>query len=64
MRKEKKFFSVLQEAPYGAVIIDKKGKYLYMNEEFTKITGYTIMDIPDGTKNWFLKAYLTRKTAW
>lgn len=57
LRKEKKiFFSVLQEAPYGAVIIDKEGKYLYMNEEFTKITGYTIMDIPDGT-SWFLKAY-------
>ena len=44
LRKEKKiFFSVLQEAPYGAVIIDKEGKYLYMNEEFTKITGYTII---------------------
>jgi len=57
LRKEKKiFFSVLQEAPYGAVIIDKKGRYLFMNKEFTKITGYTIMDIPDGA-TWFLKAY-------
>jgi len=57
LKKEKKiFFSVLQEAPYGAVIIDKKGRYLFMNEEFTKITGYSLRDLPNGT-SWFLKAY-------
>lgn len=57
LRKEKKiFFSVLQESPYGAVIIDKKGRYLFMNEEFTKITGYSITDVPNGA-NWFLRAY-------
>lgn len=57
LRKEKRvFFSVLQKAPYGAVIIDKRGKYLFINEEFTKITGYDIADVPDGV-SWFLKAY-------
>jgi PAS domain S-box-containing protein len=57
LRKEKKiFFSVLQKAPYGAVIIDRNGKYLYMNEEFTKITGYNIVDVPNGA-SWFRKAY-------
>jgi PAS domain S-box-containing protein len=57
LKKERKiFFSVLQKAPYGAVIIDKKGKYLYINEEFSKVTGYTLQDIPRGI-DWFRKAY-------
>jgi len=62
LRKEKKiFFSVLQKAPYGAVIIDRKGNYLYTNEEFTKITGYTVIDVPNGI-SWFLKAYPDSET--
>lgn len=57
LKKERKiFFSVLQKAPYGSVIIDKKGKYLYINDEFSKVTGYTLQDIPRGI-DWFLKAY-------
>jgi PAS domain S-box-containing protein len=57
LKKERKiFFSVLQKAPYGAVIIDKKGSYLYINEEFSKVTGYSLQDIPRGI-DWFLKAY-------
>ena len=57
MKEERKIFSlVLQKAPYGAVIIDRKGKYLYMNEEFTTITGYDLKDVPRGI-DWFLEAY-------
>jgi PAS domain S-box-containing protein len=57
LKKERKiFFSVLLKAPYGAVIIDKKGRYLYINEEFTEITGYSLQDVPTGI-DWFLKAY-------
>jgi PAS domain S-box-containing protein len=57
LKKERKiFFSVLQKAPYGAVIIDKKGEYLYVNDEFFKITGYSLKDVPKGI-DWFLKAY-------
>lgn len=50
------FFTVLQKAPYGAVIIDRKGKYLYANQEFTRITGYDLTDVPTGM-DWFTKAY-------
>lgn len=61
LRKERKiFFSVLQKAPYGAVIIDKKGKYLYINEEFINITHYTLQDVPRGI-DWFLKVYPDQK---
>ena len=57
LKKERKvFFSVLQKAPYGAVIIDRKGRYLYINDEFSNVTGYTLQDIPRGI-DWFLKAY-------
>jgi PAS domain S-box-containing protein len=57
LKKERKiFFSVLQKAPYGAIIIDKKGQYLYINDEFSKVTGYTLHDTPRGI-DWFLKAY-------
>jgi diguanylate cyclase (GGDEF)-like protein/PAS domain S-box-containing protein len=50
------FYSTLQEAPNGMALIDKDGKYLYINAEFTKITGYTLEDIATG-KDWFRKAF-------
>lgn len=57
LRKEKEMlFSVLRKAPYGAVLIDRKGNYLYMNEEFTSITGYTRKDVSQGV-DFFLQAY-------
>ncbi|MBW2039217.1 MAG: PAS domain S-box protein [Deltaproteobacteria bacterium] len=57
LQKEREtFFSILQKAPYGVVLIDKDGKYLYINPEFTVITGYTLEDVPTG-REWFHKAY-------
>ena len=50
------FYSTLQEAPNGAALLDKEGKYLYINPAFTAMTGYTLQDIP-ASKDWFLKAY-------
>jgi diguanylate cyclase (GGDEF)-like protein/PAS domain S-box-containing protein len=57
LKKEREtFYSTLQEAPNGVVLIDKDGRYLYINSEFTAITGYTLEDLPTG-KDWFFKAY-------
>ncbi|HEX9949565.1 MAG TPA: PAS domain S-box protein, partial [Thermodesulfobacteriota bacterium] len=57
LKKEREiFYSTLQEAPNGVVLIDKDGRYLYINSEFTAITGYTLNDIPTG-KEWFLRAH-------
>jgi diguanylate cyclase (GGDEF)-like protein/PAS domain S-box-containing protein len=50
------FYSTLQEAPNGAVLLNKEGRYLYINPAFTAMTEYTLKDIPTG-KDWFLKAY-------
>jgi|GEM_PF-921741 len=57
LRKEREsLYSILQKAPYGVVVADKKGRYTYMNPEFTTITGYTIHDIPTG-RDFFYKAF-------
>jgi diguanylate cyclase (GGDEF)-like protein/PAS domain S-box-containing protein len=55
-RERETFFSILQKAPYGVVLSDKDGEYLYTNPEFTIITGYTLEDVPTG-KDWFYKAF-------
>ncbi len=55
-KERESLLSILQEAPNGVALIEKDGKYLYINSEFTNITGYTLKDIPTG-KDWFHKAY-------
>jgi PAS domain S-box-containing protein len=49
-------FSILQKAPYGVLLIDGNERCLYANQEFTKITGYTLEDVPT-ISDWFQKAY-------
>ncbi len=48
----------LQQAPCGAVVAstDAAGEILYVNDEFTRITGYTLVDVPT-VGDWLLKAY-------
>jgi len=50
------FYGILQKAPYGAALVDRDGRYLFVNPEFTSITGYTLEDIPTG-KEWYAKAF-------
>jgi PAS domain S-box-containing protein len=57
LQKEKEIsLSILENAPYGVALIDKRGQYIYINPEFTNITGYALQDIPTGT-DWFRKAF-------
>jgi PAS domain S-box-containing protein len=57
LRKQRRgFVSVLEQAPYGIVLVDGDGRNLYANGAFTEITGYTLGDIPTG-REWFHKAY-------
>jgi two-component system cell cycle sensor histidine kinase/response regulator CckA len=57
LQKEREiFFSILENAPYGVALIDLGGKYIYINPEFTTITGYTLEDVPTG-RDWFQRAY-------
>ncbi len=50
------FFSILQKEPYGALLIDADDTFLYINPEFTAITGYTIKDVPTG-REWLRNAF-------
>jgi PAS domain S-box-containing protein len=54
------FFSILQKAPYGVVFLDKDGKGIFTNNEFTTITGYTLDDV-SSLKDWFRLAYPDKK---
>jgi PAS domain S-box-containing protein len=55
-RERETFFAILQKAPYGVILLEKTGRYLYVNPQFTLMTGYSLKDIPTG-KEWFRKAY-------
>jgi PAS domain S-box-containing protein len=55
--KEKETLSmILERTPHGISLVDNDGKYLYLNPYYTKITGYTLEDIPS-KEEWFEKAY-------
>jgi PAS domain S-box-containing protein len=57
LKKEREtFFTVLKNYPHGVALVDRNGINQYVNPEFTKITGYTLEDIPTG-RDWFQKAY-------
>jgi PAS domain S-box-containing protein len=57
LQQERETFStILENALYGVVLMDKDGKHLYVNPTFTAITGYTLEDIPTG-RDWMHKAY-------
>jgi len=53
------FLSILEKAPYGVVLIDADGKYLYVNPEFTNITGYAPGEVRTG-REWFRKTFPER----
>jgi len=60
-QKEKETLAtILESTPHGIAMIDKKGQYRYINSYFTKITGYTLKDIPT-KEDWFKKAYPDRE---
>ncbi|MGO8988107.1 MAG: PAS domain S-box protein [bacterium] len=53
---DEKFRNLVTHAPIGLSTFDKKGEYNYVNPKFTEMFGYTLEDIPTGTK-WFEKAH-------
>ncbi|MFH1154665.1 MAG: PAS domain S-box protein [Pseudomonadota bacterium] len=57
IKEEKETLSMILEGhPHGIAMMDEKGHYIYINPYFTKLTGYTLQDIPSRDK-WFEKAY-------
>ncbi|MEI9478481.1 MAG: ATP-binding protein [Deltaproteobacteria bacterium] len=61
LEKEREtFFPILHKAPYGIVLIEKDGRFLYINPEFTRITGYTMED-SYAERDWFHNASVFRE---
>jgi two-component system cell cycle sensor histidine kinase/response regulator CckA len=54
-KERETFFPILHKAPYGIALIDTNGRFIYVNPEFTNITGYTVEDIFAG-RDWFHRA--------
>ncbi|OPY62102.1 MAG: Oxygen sensor histidine kinase NreB [Syntrophorhabdaceae bacterium PtaU1.Bin034] len=50
------FFSVMENNPHGIALADDDGKFIYLNPEFTNISGYTLEDVPTA-REWARKAY-------
>jgi PAS domain S-box-containing protein len=54
--EKERFFTISENAPFGMIMIDKDGNFIYVNSKFKEIFGYDLNDIPDG-RTWFHKAY-------
>ncbi len=55
-RSERRFRDVVDSSPVATAIIEKDGRYSYLNQAFTDLFGYTLADIPTG-RDWFEKAF-------
>jgi diguanylate cyclase (GGDEF)-like protein/PAS domain S-box-containing protein len=47
---------LLEQFPLGVAIVNRDGRYEYLNPKFVEIFGYTLEDIPTG-RHWFAQAY-------
>ncbi len=55
-REREKLRTLFDNAPFGMVLIDEAGRFIYVNARFTELLGYDLSDVPDG-RAWFRKAY-------
>ena len=53
---EEKFRSLVENAPFGLLIVDSNRKIGYFNPQFETIFGYSKKELPD-IESWFKKAY-------
>jgi PAS domain S-box-containing protein len=57
LKSEKtKLRTITENAPFGLVLIDKNGDYIYMNPHFRDMCGYDLHEVPNG-KTWFNKVF-------
>jgi len=55
-RERETFYSALQDAPHAVAMFDKDDRYLFINSQFTSITGYVLEDVPT-RQDWLRGAY-------
>jgi PAS domain S-box-containing protein len=54
--EKQRFLSLVDNAPFGMIMVDQDGNFQYFNSKFEEWFGYTLYDTPNG-KTWFQKAY-------
>lgn len=47
---------IAENSPFGMALIDKGGRFLYINPKFGELFDYDLSDLPNG-REWFRKAY-------
>jgi PAS domain S-box-containing protein len=62
VRNERNRFRTLSEnAPFGIIMIDKEGRFEYINPKFKELFGYNLDDVPNSFE-WFRKAFPDSKS--
>ena len=51
-----RFQTLYEHAPFAMVMIDREGRFQYLNSRFKQLFGYDMGDVPDG-RTWFRRAY-------
>ncbi|MCX5803855.1 MAG: PAS domain S-box protein [Proteobacteria bacterium] len=54
--EKQRFLSLVDNAPFGLIMVDQDGNFQYFNSKFEEMFGYTLYDTPNG-KTWFKQAY-------
>ncbi|MBI5570369.1 MAG: PAS domain S-box protein [Desulfomonile tiedjei] len=54
--EKQQFQKLVENAPFGLVIIDKDGGFRYANPNFLETFGYSLEEVPNG-RQWFRKAF-------
>jgi|GEM_PF-304851 len=55
-QERERFYTLLECNPFGIVMLDREGNFLYVNAKWKELFGYDLSEIPDG-RTWFRKAY-------
>ncbi|HPP06492.1 MAG TPA: PAS domain S-box protein, partial [Syntrophorhabdaceae bacterium] len=59
-QEREKFSTLIENIPFGLAMLDKKGRYLFLNVRWKELFGYDPSEIPDG-KTWFRKVFPDRE---
>ncbi|NWG03651.1 MAG: PAS domain-containing sensor histidine kinase [Syntrophaceae bacterium] len=62
MRKERnRFQTLLENAPFGIIMVNQEGGFEYINPKFKEIFGYELHEVPNSFE-WFKKAFPDSKS--
>jgi len=56
LNEKERFLSLVDNAPFGMIMVEQDGNFQYFNSKFEEWFGYTLYDSPN-SKTWFQKAY-------